>query len=806
METLRHDIRFGIRLLTRKPGFTIVAVLALALGIGANTAIFSVVNTVLLKPLPFKDPDHLVMVWEERTTLGYPKDTPAPANFVDWRNENQVFEDMAAIAGQTFNLTGAGEPEKVEGQRVSASLFPLLGVEPRLGRWFSADEDRPGNERVAIISHGLWQRRFGSDAAILNQSIMLNDQSYTVVGVMPQQFFFPARDNDIWVPIAFDSNEAGRRGSHYLRVVARIKPGVTFEQAQSNMSSIAANLQEKYPRNNTSVGATVSTFSEEYVGEIKTPLFILFAAVGFVLLIACANVASLLLARAAARQKEVAIRTALGAGRARLIRQFLTESVLLAALGGATGLALAAIGLRALVSLIPQNISQAKEVTIDAGVLGFTLLASLLTGVIFGLVPALQASRPHLNDVLKEGGKGTAGTGRSRVRNLLVVAEVALALVLLVGAGLLINSFIRLRSVNVGFKPDNLLTMRMTLPQSRYADGQSRAAFYDAVLERVASLPGVESAGVTTSLPLTFKGNSMGITIEGKPEPAPDQIPIAVTRIISPGYFQTMGIQLLDGRQLNAADTSDSAGVVVISETMARTFWPGENALGKRLKVGRYDSDQPWITVVGVVGNVRQFELETEGRPQMYMSYTQAGFFAPRDLVVRTKVDPLSLTAAVRNAVWSVDKDQAVSNISTMEEIMSESAAKQRFNMLLLAVFAGIAMLLAAVGIYGLMSYSVTQRTHEIGIRMALGASSRDVLRMVVGQGLKLVAAGMGLGLVAALALTRVMESLLFGVRSTDLATFAVISLVLAAVAIFASYIPARRATKVDPMIALRYE
>jgi putative ABC transport system permease protein len=484
----------------------------------------------------------------------------------------------------------------------------------------------------------------------------------------------------------------------------------------------------------------------------------------------------------------------------------LTESVLLAALGGALGLLLASLGLRLLVSLMPPNIAQAKEVTVDTSVLVFTLLISLVTGIIFGLVPALQSSRTDINESLKEGGKGTAGAGRSRVRNLLVVSEVALALVLLIGAGLLINSFVRLRSIDAGFKPDNLLTMQMVLPASRYNEANKRTAFYDELLRRIHSLPGVQSAGIITNLPLTFKGNSVGITVEGRPEPPPDEAPIIATRVISPGYFQTMGIRQIAGRPFNENDTGDSAEVIVISETMARTVWPGEDSLGKRIKLGRYNSDSPWMTVVGVVGNVRQFELETETRAQMYLPYTQAGFFTPRDLVVRTTVDPLSLAAAVRNEVWAVDKDQPVSNISTMEEILSESVAKQRFNMLLLAVFAAIALVLAGVGIYGLISYSVTQRTHEIGIRMALGATSRDVLAMVIGQGLKLVVAGIAIGLVAALALTRVMASMLFGVQATDPVTFAAISVVLAAVAMLASYIPARRATRVDPMIALRYE
>jgi putative ABC transport system permease protein len=814
METLLKDLRYGFRMLAKKPAFTAVAVLALALGIGANTAIFSVVNTVLLKPLPFKDPDRLMMVWEDNTKLGFPKDTPAPANFVDWRDQNQVFEDMAAIASQTFNLTGVGEPEKLEGQRVSASFFPLLGVEPALGRSFLPEEDLPGAERVAIISNGLWQRRFGADPSIIGKPLTLNGQPHTVVGVLAKSFRFPdpfqstEEESAIWVPIAFSSEEAGNRGGHYLLVYARSKPGVTVKQAQADMNTIAGRLQQQYPDTNTSVGAVVISLHEQVVGDIRPALLILLGAVAFVLLIACANVANLLLARAAARQKETSIRTALGATRSRLIGQFLTESVLLAGVGGIVGLVLAVVGMKLLVALMPASISQAKDINIDAKVLGFTFLVSALTGVVFGLAPALHASRPDMNESLKEGGKGTAGVARSRVRNLLVVIEVALALVLLICAGLLINSFLKLRSVDPGFNASNLLTMKVVLPRSKYPDAAKRTAFYNELLQRVESLPGVQSAGVITNLPLTFKGNSGGVTIEGRPEPAPDEIPIVITRTVSPDYFRTMNIPVLTGRQFSPQDSPDSARVVIVSETTAQRFWPGEDALGKRIKMGGFNSDEPWLSVVGIVKDVRQFELDVDPKPQAYFPYTQMtySFLAPRDLVVRTAVDPLSLAAAARNEVWSIDKDQPVSNIATMEQILSNSVARQRFNMLLLAIFAAVALVLAAVGIYGVISYSVTQRTHEIGIRMALGATSSDVLRLVVGQGFKLVSIGVGIGLACAFILTRLMESLLFGVSATDPMTFAAISAVLVAVAMLASYIPARKATRVDPMVALRYE
>jgi putative ABC transport system permease protein len=804
---LLHDLRYAARLQRKNPGFTIVAVIALALGIGANTAIFSVVNTVLLRPLPYKDPGRLVMVWEDATKHGYPRDTPAAANFVDWRDQNQVFEGMAAIADTSFNFTGAGDPERLEGRRVSANLFPLLGVEPQIGRVFTAAEDQPGAQRVVLLSDGLWQRRFGGDSGIVGQALTLNGESYTVVGVMPARFQFPSSDDEAWVPIAFTQQEAASRGRHYLEVLARLKPGVTLAQAKSEMSTIAARLQQQYPQNNADLGATVQPLQEHLVGDIKPALLILLGAVGLVLLIACANVANLLLARAAVRQKEIAVRVALGARRWRLIRQFLTESVLLSTLGGIVGLAIAYGGLVLLKAFIPENISQAREISMDLKVLGFTFLVSVATGLIFGLAPAVQAARFNQIETLKEGGRdaATGGSGK-RLRSLLVMAEVAISLVLLIGAGLLINSFLRLRNVDPGFRADNLLTMKIVLPEPKYEEAERRSTFYTDVIQRVESLAGVKSAAVTTNLPLYRQGNSISIGIEGRPAPPPGQELIVVTRIISPGYFDTMSIPLLRGRQFTDQDTSTSPNVVVISETMARRFWPDEEAVGKRLSAGRARSPEDWIQVIGVVKDVRQFELNAEPKPQMYLSYRQAEFFAPRDLVVKTDADPASLAATVRKAVWEIDKDQPVSNIRTMEEILAGSIARQRFSMLLLAIFAAVALVLAGVGIYGVMSYSVAQRTREIGIRMALGAQTGAVLKLAVGYGLKLVIAGIVIGLVAAFALTRVMSTLLFGVTATDPATFTLISLLLVAVAALASYIPARRATRVNPIIALRYE
>ena len=808
---LWQDLRYGLRMLGKNPGFTVVAVIALALGIGANSAIFSVVNTVLLRPLPYRDPDRLVMVWEDSTKAGYPRDTPAAANYIDWRDQNQVFEGMAAIAEQNFNLTGTGEPERIEGRLVSANLFALLGVEPQVGRAFLPEEDQPGRNRVVIMSHGLWQRRFGADANITGKPLTLNGESYTVVGVMPSHFQFPSREDQLWVPIAFTPQQAANRGRHYLEVIARLKPGVTLEGAQAEMSAIAVRLQQQYPNENTDVGATVTPLHEQVVGDIKPALLVLLGAVGFVLLIACANVANLLLARAAVRQKEISIRVALGASRLRLIRQFLTESLLLAVLGGGVGLLLSLWGVSLLKNFIPENISQVEAITIDSRVLLFTLFVSLLTGLIFGLAPATQASSLNLNETLKEGGRDSAAGSRgNRIRSLLVIIEVAVSLILLIGAGLLINSFLRLRDVDPGFRADNLLTMQVVLPTFKYPDHERRTAFYDELLRRIETLPGVKSAAVTTNLPLYQQGNSIGISVEGIPDPAPGQgrRPTVATRVVSPRYFETMGIQLLQGRGFAAQDTADAPAAALINETMARRFWPEQDPTGKRLTSGSLTSTDPddWITIVGVVKDVRQFELVADPRPQMYLSYAQAGFFAPSDLVVSTAVEPLSLAATVRRTVWEVDRDQPVSKIRTMEEIVSQSVARQRFSMLLLGIFAALALVLAAVGIYGVMSYSVAQRTREFGIRMALGAQRSDVLKLAVGQGLKLVLIGIGIGLAAAFVLTRVMSSLLFGVSATDPATFMIISLVLIGVAVAASFIPARRATKIDPMVALRYE
>jgi putative ABC transport system permease protein len=803
------DVRFAVRMLAKNPSFTVVAVFALALGIGANTAIFSVVNAVLLRPLPFKDPQQLVMVWENAAHLGFPKNTPSPANFLDWQKQSSVFAGMAAMIERSFNLTGVGEPERLDGRRVSANMFEVLGVPALLGRAFVPDDDRAGT-RVVLLSHSLWQRRFGSDPAVIGTALTLNGESYTVVGVMPPSLHLPGYGNwsdQVWVPIAFPPEEAAQRGNHFLEVIARLKPGVTIEQAQAEMETIAARLARQYPDYNVRTGAVVTPLHEEVVGDIKPALLVLVGAVGFVLLIACANVANLLLARAAVRQKEIALRLALGASRSRLTRQFLTESVLLAFFGGGFGLLLALAAIRILKSFVPATVSQAQAIAIDGKVLLFTALVAVLTGVVFGLAPAIQASLFNLNDTLKEGGRDSAASLKgNRLRSLLVVTEVAVSFLLLIGAGLLINSFFHLRNLDPGFRADHLLTMKIDLSQVKYPDRERRSAFLDELIRRVRALPGAKAAAIAGNLPLTYNGDSMAIGVEGVPDPPPDQRPDVIYRAVGPGYFSTMGIPLLRGRDFTDQDRADSNYVVVISEKIAQHFWPGQDPIGKRLKPGSSTSDAPWREVIGVVKDVRQNDFIAPPKMQMYFSYRQLKDLAPNALVVRTAVHPMSLAASVRNTIWSLDKDQTVSDVDTMEHIIAEAVARQRFSMLLLGLFAGLALVLAAVGIYGVMSYSVAQRTREIGVRIALGARRADVLQMTVKQGLKLVGLGMLVGVVAAFILTRVMASLLFGISATDPLTFIGIALVLLTVAILASYIPALRATRVDPIVALRTE
>src|SRR5215475_5111245 len=797
MGTFWQDLRFGFRQLLAKPGFTAIATLSLALGIGANTAIFSLVDAVLLRPLPFQDPDRLVMVWEDAAKIGFPRNTPAPANYADWKAQNQVFDDMAAINWRTYNLTDEGEPEKVEAQAVTANFFPLLGVKPELGRVFTPEEDKPDGIKVALISHGLWQRRFGGDPALVGKEILLDGQKHTVIGVTPPGFQFLGNDTSLWVPVAFSQQELANRGSHYLTVVARMKPGVALRQARADIAAITRRIDHDHPTPGFELGSVVISLREQLAGDVRPALI--------VLLMACANIANLLLSRGAARYREIAVRSALGAGRARIVRQLLTESVLLAVAGGVSGLLFAWLSFSFLKQIVPNGMELNAGVRIDARVFGFTLLLSLLTGIVFGLAPALQAAKVDLNEALKQGG-GRAGTGggHRRLRSALVVIEIALALVLLVGAGLLIQAFLRLRALDVGVNPENTLTLRTALPRNKYGELPKRDAFYRQTLERVRALPGVVSAGYTTAVPLTWKGGTNGFTVEGREErPGQD----AQSRQISAGYMETMGVKLRQGRFFDGHDGAQAQPVSIINETMERQFWRGETALGKRFKLGSVDFRNRWVTVVGIVGDVKEMGLEAPAKAEMFFPYQQLPHMLwnmPRDLVVRASGDPMSVAAAARQAVWSVDPAQPVSNVRTMDEILAEEVTQRRIGMTLLAAFAALALALASLGIYGVLSYSVAQRTQEIGIRMALGAGRNDVLRVVLADGMRLAAAGAAIGLGMSFALTRLMAGLLFGVSASDTLTLAGVTLLLITVALVACFIPARRATKVDPMIALR--
>jgi predicted permease len=809
MGTLWQDVRFGFRMMMKKKGVSFIAVLALGLGIGANTAIFSVVNTVLLRPLPYKDPSRILFVFWSAPKLTT-EDMPASApDFQDWREQNKVFERMAAITGESFNLTGEGEPERVQGAAVSADLFPLLGVQASRGRTFTEEEERQGSNKVVVMGHDLWQRRFGSNPNIVGQTVTLNKESYTVVGIMPSNFHFPEGTEriDLWVPLSFTPEIEKARGHRYLFVAAKLKEGVSFEQARTEMTALAARMAEQNPGTNTDWYVKLESLQDALTEDVSTALFVLLGAVGFVLLIACANVANLQLARAAARQREVAIRLAVGASRRRLIRQFLIESTLLACVGGLFGLLLAFWGIDAIRAVLPEDVPRMEQIGIDSAVLIFTLSVSLATGILLGLVPALQATKPDLIEALKEGSLSLAGSRqRNRVRSLLVVIEVALALVLLIGAGLMMKSFWRLREVRPGFDSHNLLTMQITLPEAKYEEPEEQSLFFHQLLERVQSIPGIESAGFATDPPLTDDSRT-DLTIEGQAPVAFGNEQTASYGSVSPGYFRAMGIPLLKGRTFTAEDREDSVPVVIISNAFANRFFPGQDPIGKRIhQGGEDDEDVPWMTVVGVVGDIRHYGLNEEVSSEMYMPFAQKPE-AEITLVVRSSgANPLTLLPAIRSEVEAIDRDQPVFGVETMEHLLSESVASQRLSVMLLGLFAALAFLLACVGIYGVISYTVTQRTHEIGVRIALGASGRDILRLVIWQGMRMVFIGLVLGLLASFALTRVMASLLFNVSATDPATFVLVSALLAVVAFFASFLPARRAMRVDPMTALRYE
>jgi putative ABC transport system permease protein len=803
---LLRDIHYALRLLWKRPGFTLVAIITLALGIGANTAIFSVVNAVLLAPLPYEEPDRLLVVGARQVIANENQLPTSWPDFEDWREQNRVFEQLAATRNAIFNLTTAGETERIMGARVSSNLYALLRVKPILGRDFLEAEGKPGAEAVAILSYGLWQRRYGADPQIVGRALQLDGIPYTVVGVLPQGVYFPAPDTELVIPLIPQQREI-LRPMRFIRVLGRLRPGVSLQQASADMDTIAARIEQQYPDSNTGWRVQLVPLQEQMVGKIRLALLVLLGAVGCVLLIACANVANLLLAKAAGRRMELAVRTALGASRRQLVRQLLTESMLLSLCGGILGLLLAVWGVPVLTRLSAGSIPRAAEISISYRVLLFTIFLSLLTGLLFGIVPALQSSSRKLTDTLKEGRRGSGGgLLHRRLLNGLVIAEVAVALVLLVGAGLMIRSFAQISKVSPGYDPKGVLTAGIGLSPIKYAELPQQAAFYQTLLAKLETLPGIVSVAGVSRLPVVATVSTSNFSIQGRPV-ASGHEPNSEYRVISPRYFETMGIPFVKGRDFTTRDTRDAPDAVIVNKVLAERFWPGEEALGKYIQIGA-EVKRRW-QIVGVVGNEKLSGLDGEVGPAIYVPITQNGFpNAIRSifLVVRAQGEATSVAASIQRELRALDQEQALFQVRPLEEVISGSLAQRRFNSTLMIIFAGLAGLLAAVGIYGVIAYSVTQRTHEIGVRLALGAQTSDVLRMILGHGIKLTLVGIAAGLLAALALTRLLSSLLFGVSTYDPVTFLCIPLLLTLVALLASYVPARRATKVDPMVALRYD
>ena len=811
MNTLWQDLRYGARMLVKTPAVTLVAIIALTLGIGANTALFSVVNAVLLRSLPYTDGERLAIVWEHRKSgTGNPQNVINLGNFYDWKDQNSVFLDMAAFFDRNVNLTSDGEPEEVPGQIATTNLFSLLGVNAFQGRTFAADDGKPGQPNVVIISYNLWQRRFGG-GEVVGRKIMLNNLDNTIIGVLPpdlswyvQKGSMISQPPEIWSPWQV-SNELRERHGRFARAVARLKPGVTLAQAQSEMNIIGARLEQQYPEFNTKWGVNVVPLRTQLTGEIRRPLLVLLGAVGFVLLIACSNVANLLLARASSRKKEIAVRAGLGASRWRIAQQLLTESVLLSLVGGAFGLLLAWWGTRALIALSPAGLMDLRGVAVNLPVLGFTFALTLLTGIVFGLVPAIEAARFDLNDSLKEGGKNIGGGSRShRLRNLFVVTQVALALVLLVGAGLFMKSLSRLRSVDPGFNANNLLTMRVTLPGRKYDTDPKVMNFFNRTVEQLRALPGVEAAGAINTLPFTGPHSGTSLEVEGQPKLPPGQELGTGICVTDANYFQAMQIPLKRGRLFTEQEAREMRHVVVVNETFARKNLPGQDPLGKRVTINMKDENVP-TEIIGVVGDTKHLGLDTETEEMAYWPQPEL-VYPYMTLVIRTQGNPTSIAPAARNVIRNIDPEQPIGEVITMEGLLAKSISRSRFNAILLAVFSLVALVMAAVGIYGVMSYSVQQRTHEIGLRMALGAQQSDVLRLIVKQGIILGLIGVAAGLIASFGLTRLIVSLLFEVPATDTSTFAAVASGLFLITLIACYIPARRATKVDPLVALRYE
>jgi putative ABC transport system permease protein len=803
---LLDDLRLAFRTLRKTPGFTVTAILALSVGIGANAAIFSMVDALLLRPLQMKDSARVVEVWEDASWAGFPQNTPAPANMLDWRQRNHVFTDMAATRGDLRAITGAGQPQQVEVTLMTANLLPLLGVEPTLGRGFLPQEDQAGGPKVVLLSHRLWVERYGGENNAVGRDILLDGVKFRVVGVMPRAFVFPGR-SDIWLPMAFSPVDWARRETHLLHVFARLRPGVTIADAQREMSAIAAQLRAEHPDSNDRVGANVVGIREQFLGKLDLATRVLAGGVVIVMLICCANIAGLLLARAAGRRREIAVRAALGAGHWALIRQSLAESLVIAAAGAALGLLLAAYGIRPLSTLVPEGLAEWAQPEIDARLLLFASGAAILSAVVFGALPAASMVRADLALVLNEGGRAAIGVNNS-LRGWLVAGEVALAVVLCTAAGLMVKTVWALVHSDLGFEPAHVMTLRTSLPgssASRYRTYEARAAFYRDVLHRVEAIPGVTAAGYTTFLPLTNHGGTSGFLVEDAPPPPPGHNPDANHRVVSAGYFRATGMRLIAGRYFDERDSPRSQPVAIVNEASAREFWPGRNPLGHRFRLD--DDNQPWMTVVGIVADVKQVGIDVAGRAENYYPVTQPfatfGYFNPRDLAVRLEGDPPNYATALRQAVWSVDANQPIAAVQPLSDLVARELSVQRPQLWLLGAFAGLALLLAAIGLYGLLAHLVAQRTRDIGVRMALGASRAQVLRWILRQGFQPVAAGLALGTVGALLLTQWMRKLLYDVSPADPATLVLVALTLTLVAAVACYAPAKRAASVDPMQSL---
>jgi len=800
---LWQDLRYGARSLRRNPAFTAVALITLALGIGANTAIFSVVNGVLLRPLPYPEPDRLAMVHGISLQAAEGRSPLCAADFLDWKSQNQVFQSLAGFSSNRFSYTGGQSPEEIEGAWVTADFFSTMGVQPVLGRGFLPDEDQAKAPRTVVISDAFWRRHLGSNPDVIDQQITLNARAFTIIGVMPPGFLFPEKDTELW---AAERLAPTRRGPYYMWGIGRLSPGASLDRAQGEVDAIARRVQDQIKSPNRDWTWTSVSLTERIVGKIRPALLVLLAAVLFVLLIACANIANLLLARATAREKEIAVRIALGASRPRLLRQLLTESLLLAAVGAIAGLPLAIWGVRLLVAVSPTDFPRLHEISIDARVLAVTVLVALVCGLIFGLAPALQSSRLSLTESLKEGGRGADGSSRRRLRSALVVTEIAFSLMLLVGAGLMIKSFMRLQNVSAGFKPDQILTMHLTLPRARYDTKEKINSYNQQLIERITAVRGVEAAGLSISLPPDLLEVSDSFSIEGKPWPEGTSEPSVPLVLISPEYFTTLGVPILRGRQFNETDRQGSPLVSIISQTLAERYFADENPIGRRFRIGGTDrTGNPWTEIVGVVGDLKYSGLDAQPEPAYYMPLAQDVWGAAY-LVVRGQTNAISLFPAIREQIWELDKDIPIANLSTMNQLLAESVAVPRFRTFLLGVFAALALALASVGTYGVISYSVTRRTHEIGIRMALGARGRDAMMLVIRQGVSVAILGVVAGIGGSLAITRLMKSLLFEVSTTDFWTFAGVAALLIVVAFMACWIPARRASRVDPMTALRHE